>query len=122
MYLADQTPPLDPGRGGLEDLDGLLQPRRRISGRLLVEKNQTLAAFEENQKVDGNTSQVYVEKAVPSGLDSVWKKRSAIFFALIFILFATIACLLFYMPLVLFLSWALLFFTCALLTINNVSV
>ena len=26
----------------------------------------------------GNTSQVYVEKAVPSGLDSVWKKRSVI--------------------------------------------
>ena len=26
----------------------------------------------------GNTSQVYVEKAVPSGLDSVWKKRSLI--------------------------------------------
>ena len=95
MYLGDQTPPLDPGRGGLEDLDGLLQPRRRISGRLLVEKNQTLAAFEENQKVDDNTSQVYVEKAVPSGLDSVWKKRYVIFFALIFIRFATIACLLF---------------------------
>ena len=37
------------------------------------------------KKLDGNTSQVYVEKAVPSGLDSVWKKRSVI---LIFILFA----------------------------------
>ena len=47
------------------------------------------------KKFDGNTSQVYVEKAVPSGLDSVWKKRSVIFFALIFILIATIACLLF---------------------------
>ena len=74
------------------------------------------------KKFDGNTSQVYVEKAVPSGLDSVWKKRSVIFFALIFILIATIACLLFYPPLILSLFWVLLFFTCALLTINNVSV
>ena len=55
------------------------------------------------KKVDGNTSQVYVEKAVPSGLDSVWKKRSSIFFALMFILFAFIACLLSYPPLSLFL-------------------
>ena len=121
MYLADQTPPFDPGGGGLEDLDGLLQPRRRISGRLLVEKNQTLVASQEDKKVD-NTSQVYVEKAVPGGLDSVWKKRSVIFFALIFILIATIACLLFYPPLILSLFWVLLFFTCALLTINNVPV
>ena len=50
MYRADQTPPLDPGRGGLEDLDGLLQPRRRISGRLLVEKDQTLVASQEDKK------------------------------------------------------------------------
>jgi|OM-RGC.v1.027559391 hypothetical protein len=125
LYLADQTPPLDPGRGGHEDLDGLLQPRRRISGRLLVEKNQTLVAFEENQKVDGNTSQVYVEKAVPSGLDSVWKKRSVIFFASIFILFATIACLLFLsasdtIPVLRVVVFHLC--KCALLTINNVSV
>ena len=52
LYLADQTPPFNPGRGGLEDLDGLLQPRRRISGRLLVEKNQTLIASQEDKKVD----------------------------------------------------------------------